>query len=107
MSRDVAGELQAARDAAANAWVRLSLTPEWLVVGAWLEHLRTLDIRALSTPGRSDIDRALCAGHLRAVEDMLSRPADAIRLLSRHPLTPEAPGDPYEPAPNTNLPMGR
>lgn len=93
--------------AAEEAWVRLSLTPDWSVVVAFFEDLRRLDIAAVSQPGLSDIDRALAAGHLRAVQDVLSRPDVAIARLSRNPLTSSAPDDQYEPPPNTNPPLGR
>lgn len=93
--------------AAEEAWVRLSQSPDWPVVMAFFEDLRRIDIAAVSQPGLSDIDRALAAGHLRAVQDVLSRPDVAIARLARTPLASSAPDDLYAPPPNTNPPLGR
>jgi hypothetical protein len=101
-----AERISALQRAAAEAWVRLSQQPEWRTVTEFLGHLRDLDIQNLG-PTRTDSERAFVAGRLQALQALLSRPDMAVRTLQRNPLQPSALGDPYEPPPNTNAPMGR
>jgi hypothetical protein len=106
LSRSQAEAISTRQRLVAEAWVRLSQQPDWRVVTEFLTTLRDADIQNLG-PQRTKSERAFVAGRLQALQALLSRPDLAVRTLQRNPLMPEALGDPYEPPPNTNSPMGR